>query len=135
MLQKRNKHKNVYYKTGDIISFRVKDDKSKYKGVIVTFEDSAIVFKGYKIHVNQITRLYIDEKTKWWLRFKIEQILLLGGSAYLLLDVINNNELSEETLIICGISIGAGLFAKWLIGNRIKIRGRTKLRILNFHDV
>lgn len=133
MLQKRNNHKNAYYKAGDVISFRIKGDKSKNTGEIIAFEDSVIVFKGYKMHVNQITSLYIDEKTKWWLRFKIEQILLLGGSAYLLVDGLNNQELSSETLIISGISIGGGLLAKWLISNRIKIRGRTKLRILNFH--
>src|SRR5258705_243743 len=49
---------------------------------------------------------------------------------YLTLDLINNGEISRETLVISGTLIGVGLIGKLLIGNRIKIRGRTKLRIL-----
>src|SRR5688572_27860439 len=75
MLQKRNKNKNAYYKPGDIISFRVKGDRSKISGEILEFKDSLIVVNGLKVTVNEIDRLYIDEKTKWWLRFKLSQLL------------------------------------------------------------
>lgn len=96
----------------------------------MALEDSLIVFHGFEVHVNQISSIYIDDKTKWWLRYKIEQLLLLGGTAYLFVDVINNQKLSKETAIIAGTAIGGGLLAKLIIGNRIKLRGRTKLRIL-----
>jgi hypothetical protein len=46
------------------------------------------------------------------------------------LDVINTGELKKETLIVSGTVIGVGLLAKLLISNKIKIRGKTKLRIL-----
>ena len=92
--------------------------------------DSLIVFHGFEVHVSQISSIYIDDKTKWWLRYKIEQLLLRGGTAYLFVDVINNQKLSKETAIIAGTAIGGGLLAKLIIGNRIKLRGRTKLRIL-----
>ena len=132
MLQKRNSRKNAYYKIGDMISFRVKGSRSKITGEIRALQDSVIVFNGFEVHINQISSLYIDDKTKWWLRFKIEQLLLLGGSAYLLVDVINSKKLNSETAVISSVAIGGGLLAHFIIGNRIKLRGRTKLRILKF---
>lgn len=130
MLQKRNKNKNVYYKIGDELSFRLADSKNKVSGEIMAIQDSVIVFKGFEANVVEISSLYIDEKTRWWLRYKIEQLSFIVGGGYLLLDFINMGELNGDTLIISGMLIGVGLVAKALIGNRIKIRGRTKLRIL-----
>ena len=130
MLQKKNKNKNAYYKPGDEISFRLNGSKRKKTGVILELKDSVIVFHGFEVRVNEISSLYIDEKTKWWLRYKVEQLGLIAGIGYLTLDLINSGQLSSETLVISGSLIGVGLLGKLLIGNRIKIRGRTKLRIL-----
>lgn len=130
MLQKKNKNKNAYYKIGDVISFKVNGRKSKIKGEILELKDSVIVFRGYEINVNEITHLYIDEKTKWWLRYKVEQISLIVGGGYLLLELINTGELNRDVMITSGTLIGVGLLAKLIIGNKIPINGRTKLRIL-----
>jgi hypothetical protein len=130
MLQKKNKNKNAYYEAGNAITFKVEGKKSKITGAILDLKDSVIIFKGYEVDVRKITGLYVDEKTRWWLRFKIAQLALLGGAGYLLLDVANTGELNKSMLILGGVVIGAGLIAKLLISNQIKIRGRTKLRIV-----
>ncbi|MCB0492603.1 MAG: hypothetical protein KDC93_09320 [Cyclobacteriaceae bacterium] len=130
MLQKRNKNKNVYYKIGDELSFRLADNKSKVSGEIIAFQDSVIVFKGFEVIVSKISSLYIDEKTRWWLRYKVEQLSFIVGGGYLLLDLINTCELNKDTLVVSGSLIGVGLVARALIGNRIKIKGRTKLRVI-----
>jgi hypothetical protein len=130
MLQKKNKNKTVYYKAGDVISFKIIGNRFKTKGEIVELKDSVIVFKGYEVPINKIFCLYIDEKTRWWLRYKIAQLSLIAGTGYLVLDVINTGELKKETLIVSGTVIGVGLLAKLLISNKIKIRGKTKLRVL-----
>jgi len=121
----------VYYKPGDEISFRLNGDKDKISGEILYFKDTVIVFKGFEVAVDEISSLYIDRKTRWWLRYKIEQLFLLGGAGCLLLDVINTGELDPNTLIISSSLIGAGLLARILIGNRIKMGGRTRLRIIH----
>ncbi|MFZ1809217.1 MAG: hypothetical protein WAU36_18435 [Cyclobacteriaceae bacterium] len=130
MLQKRNNNKNVFYKKGDKISFRVNESKTKISGEITAIQDSVVVFRGLEVRVNEISSLYIDEKTRWWLRYKIEQLSLIVGGGYLLLDVINTGEFNSKTLILSGSLIGVGLIARAFIGNKIKIRGRTKLRVL-----
>jgi len=130
MLQKRNKNKNAYYKPGDEISFRVKGSKQKITGHILDIKDSVIMFQGFEVRVEEIASLYIDDKTKWWLRYKVEQIGLLVGGGYLAVDLINTGEVNRQTLIISGAFICAGLLGKLLIGNRIPIHGSTRLRIL-----
>jgi hypothetical protein len=130
MLQKRNRNKNVYYKVGDKLTFYREDDKSNITGEILALEDSAIVFKGYKVRLREITGLHIDQKTRWWLRYKAAQLLLIGGIGYLAIDALNNQEISKETLVISGSAIGLGLLCKVFIPNKIKIKGNTKLRIL-----
>lgn len=130
MLQKRNSNKNVFYKKGDEISFRVNESKTKVSGEIAAIQDSVIVFKGFDVKVSEISSLYIDEKTRWWLRYKIEQLAFITGGGYLLLDVINTGEFNSNTLIISGSLIGVGLIARVFIGNMIKIRGRTRLKVL-----
>jgi hypothetical protein len=131
MLQKKRLNKHVYYRAGDDLIFYLKDQRSKISGKIVAIEDSALLFKGYKVSISQISALHVDEKTKWWLRFKPAQLLLLGGTTYLALDVINTGKIDKNTLVISGIMIGVGVVCKILIPNKIKLNKKTKLRILN----
>ena len=130
MLQMKNENKNAYYQAGDKISFRTNGSKRRLTGTMLELKDSLIAFKGFEVRLSEISSLYIDEKTKWWLRYKVEQLCLLAGGSYLLLDTINNGEFDKDTLIISGTLIGVGILAKVLIGNRIKIKGSTKLRIV-----
>ena len=104
---------------------------SKIKDKILAFEDSAIVFRGYSVTIGEITALHMDDKTRWWLRFKPAQLLLIGGTGYLLIDTFNSGEFSEDTLIVSGSLIGLGLVFRLLIPNKIKIKRKTKLMILN----
>jgi len=130
MLQKKNRNKNVYYKVGDELTFYREDKKSRIKGDILAIEDSTLVFKGYKVHINEIDALHIDEKTRWWLRFKAAQLLFICGTGYLALDVINTGEVDKNTLATSSVLLGAGAICKLFIPNKIRIKRRTKLLIL-----
>lgn len=130
MLQKKNRNKNAYYEKSDVISFQIKGRKSKIKAEIIDFKDSTIIFQGFEVNVDQIKCIYIDEKTKWWLRCKIAQLSFITCTGYLALDVINTGKLDKNTLAVTATIVGVGLIAKLLISNKIKIRGRTKLKIL-----
>jgi hypothetical protein len=129
----KNRHRQALYKEGNVISFRVNNDKSKVTAQIIGFEDSLIVFQGFKLNPKVISHLYVDGKTITWyiLRYKYERIFLFSGSGYLILDVLNTGELNEKTLIISGSLIAAGLLARWLISDAIKIKGQRKLQIID----
>ena len=132
LLFNKNWRKQVLYQTGDIISFRVAADPKKITDQIMGFEDSLVVFRNYKINPIEITHMYVDKKTRTWyfLKYKYEKLFLFVGIGYLIIDGINNQELSKETLVFSGSLIGAGLLARWLISKKIKITGRRKLVIM-----
>lgn len=132
LLFQKNRFREAQYEIGDILTFRLRDTKSKISLRITGFEDSLIVFKNFKITPKEITHLYADSKTKIWyiLRFMYKRIFVYAGVGYLLLDVLNTGELSEETLMISSSLISAGLLARLLISERIKIKGRRKLIII-----
>lgn len=133
LLFHKKRHREALYKEGDVISFNLRNDKSKITGQIRGFEDSLVVFSGFKINPKEITHLYVDDKTKKWyiFRYKYEKIFLIAGVGYPLLELINNGEVDKEILIIGGSLITTGLLAKWLISNKIKIKGRRRLLIID----
>jgi hypothetical protein len=128
----KNNHREEIYKTNDVISFRLKGDDSKITGRISGFEDSLIVFQDFKINPKEISHLYVDNKTRTWFifRYKYQIVLPIVGAGYILLDLLNTGKLNEGTLVVGGSLIGAGLLARLLISDRIKITGRRKLVIL-----
>lgn len=130
MLQKKNQNKNAYYKVGEAISYRTLENKFKVTSEILDLEDGVILIKDDEVKVEEITHLYLDEKTKWWLRYKVQQLSLILGGGYLLLNLINKGELDSDVLIVSGSLIATGLLAKLIIGNKIHIKGRTKLRTI-----
>jgi hypothetical protein len=133
LLFRNNRHRTALYKTGDQLTFRLKNDNNKYSFQIIDIEDSLIVFKNYKISPLQISHLYADDKTKIWyiMKYKYGNILLLAGTGYLFVSLINRGEIEKETMAICGSLIAAGVLAKLIIGNKIKIKGKRKLVIVS----
>ncbi len=132
LLFHKNRHQEVSYEIGDKISFRVKGSRDKITRQITRFQDSLILFRDYQVNPDSISHLYVDNKTKIWyiMRYKYEKLFLIAGIGYPLIDAINTGELDSTTLIIGGSLIGAGLLARWLIRDTIKIRGKRKLEIV-----
>ena len=102
MLQKQDARKNAFYEVGDELIYYREGKRSKTKDRIVAFEDSMIVFYRYRLPVSQITALHIDNKTRWWLRFKLSQLSLLGGAGYLFLNAVNGQGVDRDALVVGG---------------------------------
>ncbi len=64
------------------------------------------------------------------MRYKYEKIFLIAGIGYSLLELVNEGEVDKETLIISGSLITMGLLARWLISDKIKIKGRRRILIM-----
>lgn len=128
----KNRYRQAIYRAGDEISFRVKGDKSKITAQIESFEDTAIVFDGLKINPRNITDIYVDDKTKDWyiIRYKYEKLFLIAGVGFLLIDGGNTGSFNNKTLLISGSFVSASFLARWLIKDRMRIRGRRKLAII-----
>lgn len=132
MFQK-NRGRTAFYKKGDLISFRLHKDKTKYTFQILGFEDSVFVVSNYKINPKEISHLYVDEKTRIWyvFKYKYEKIFFLAGVGYFLASVINEKTLTKEAATISGSLGGAAILARLLVNNKIRIKGKKRLVILD----
>ena len=128
----KSRNKVAFYTTGDVISFKINGRKEKITDTIRGLEDSLIVFKNYKIGLEEISHLYVDENTIVWfvLKYKYERLFLLGGLGYLALDIFNMGEISEETLFVSGGLVLAGVIAHVVVNDTMKIKGKRRLAIL-----
>lgn len=133
LLFHKNRFKHTRYKVGDVISFRLKDDKKKHTFKIRGFEDSVIVFDNYRINPNEITHMYIDDKTRVWyiLRYKYRRGFLIGGIGYFAIDGVNSGEITANMAWISGSLVSAGILAGIIFKDRIRIKGKRRLVIVD----
>lgn len=133
LLAFRKNSRMAYYEKGDVLSFRLAGGKNKTTGQIEGFTDSTLVFSSYEVNVEDITHIFVDDKTRQWFayRYKYEKALLIAGFGFMMLDVINSGELTQDTKWVSLALIGAGLTTRFLITDRFKIkRRRTELTIV-----
>src|SRR6267154_2422589 len=124
LLFHKNNYKEVFYQVGETITFRLKGDNSKISAQIIRFEADLIVFPSFKVSPKEVSHLYVDKKTRTWfiLRYKYKSILPIIGLGYMLLDFVNTGSLSKETALVGASFVIAGLLAKILISDKIKIK-------------
>lgn len=127
----KNDSRYATYHIGEEVSFSVVGSKQRITQKIEGFEDSLIVFHTFKLPVQDLSALFVDEKTKRWfpLRFKYDKILPIAGAEYLIADAVVSRKLRPNTLLISGLLFGSGLLARKLIGNRITVKGNRRLVI------
>lgn len=131
---KKNGHREAVYAVGDKLTFELKATKAKVIDRIIGFEDSLLVFQSYKLNPSQISALYVDEKTKIWFifRYKYEKAFFLAGSLFLPISIINTGRVEPKALVVSGALLGAGLLAKWLVSNKLRIKGKRKLLVISY---
>lgn len=131
---RKNGHREAVYGVGEVVTFEVRGTGQKVSERIVGFEDSLLVFTYYKLNVNQITALYVDDKTKIWfiLRYKYEKLFFIAGTAFLPISILNTRKIEPPALVVSGALLSAGLLAHWLISRKLRIRGQRKLVIISY---
>lgn len=137
LLFHHSRYKEAKYEVGDVLTFRLHGDLAKISMQIKGFKDSVIVFSGYKVRPEEISHLYVDEKTRvfYILRYKYKALLTITGIGFLTLDTVNSGEFRKESATTGGILLAGGILAKNIIGNTIKIKGRKKLVIIGERNI
>jgi hypothetical protein len=132
LLFHKNRYREAFYTVGDNLAFRIKGQKEKISGTITAIDDTVFTVNGERYNPSRIDRLYIDPETRMWFafRYKWERLFLIGGIGYLVIDWINAGNVSEETLIISGSLVAAGLLARWLIPWHINVKKHRRMVIL-----
>ncbi len=128
----RRVNRTALYQVGEEISFWVEGHDQMVTRVIRNFTDSLIVFDDYRIAIDDISHWYVDDKVRSWYILRYKTIILpIAGAGYILIDGFNTRELAPSALLIGGSLIAGGFLLKWIIGNRIRIRGSTKVSIIS----
>jgi hypothetical protein len=137
LLFHKNRYREAHYVPGDVITFRVKGDRKKIKSEIIGFEDSLIVFNGFKVRPKDITDLYVDPKTQIWyaVRFKYARMFLIAGAGYMLIDLANYGDMRQNTVVVGTTLIAAGVIAQILVSRKMRIKGRRRLQIIRAVDL
>jgi hypothetical protein len=133
LMFKKGHSRVAYYEKGEVLSFRLKGDRTSHTFQIEGFTDSTIVFRYHEVPLAEISHVYVDQKTRPWfaMRYKYEKLLLIAGFGYFMMDVINNGELTDETKWVSLSLIGAGIVAKFMVTDKFRIAGKKRLYIIN----
>jgi hypothetical protein len=86
------------------------------------------------VPLGEISYIYVDQKTRPWfsMRYKYEKLFLIAGFGYMMLDVINTGELTQETKWISVSLISAGVVAHFLVNDKFRLGGRKKLSLVSY---
>ncbi|XOV93094.1 MAG: hypothetical protein ACFHWX_23210 [Bacteroidota bacterium] len=138
LLFHKKQHREAFYRVGEVLSFSTRTDASRKDSQILGFEgDTLIVFQNYTINPREVTCLYVDDKTRGWNPLRVlDKVLLIAGVGYPLLEYVNEGlihrgEPDSGTLVVGGILIGASFLPRWLISDKIRIKGGRKLVIID----
>lgn len=131
---RKNRHREAAYQVNDALSCTVKGSRAKLHGRIRGFEgDSVLLLDEYRLNVRHISTLYVDDKTRIWFifRYKYEKLGYLAGGLFFPLNTLNSGQVQPRALAISGVLLGAGLLARLLISQQLKIKGRRRLLIIS----
>lgn len=120
------------YKTGDEIGFMLKENDAPYKGQILGFTDSTIVFKNYQFGLDEIKSIKVDEKiaSNYMLKYKWHRILIMIGVGYPLIEAVNNQRINRQASFNGLLMIQAGLLIKLMLREYLPLNDKYQLTII-----
>jgi hypothetical protein len=116
----------------DKLTFKLKDDKRKYTGIITELSDTTLVINNkFIISYKDIDKVIIDNSNH--LTRAASAFLIGCGAGYLALDALNNAINGNRPILrLLDIEIGVGLVA---IGEAIKILTIKRYKINKKHHI
>jgi hypothetical protein len=128
---KSNTHRIKFY-IQDKITFKLKQDKKKYKGIITDVNDTSLTLDSTTtILYKNISKVLVDNSNH--LTRAASAFLIGCGVGYVALDALNNAiNANKPTLRLLDIEIGAGLV---IIGEAIKILSIKRYKISKKHRI
>lgn len=121
------------YKVGDPIKFTLKETGEPFKGQIINFTDSTIVFKYYEFKPEEIESIYIDEKimSSYMLKYKWHRVLIMAGIGYPLLETMNYGYFNQKAFLTGAFMVQAGLLIRLMLRKKLPINERYTLTIVH----
>jgi hypothetical protein len=139
ILEKTGTDKKIYFKSGDEIRYKLKNEDHFRRGHIISVSDSGFQFHYHLILFREIEK--VDIRGKRWGNFdwnKTGLFVQIAGIGYIALDTFNSTVVQGETYefdqsvwVTGGAIFLAGTALRFTKPKKIKLGGRYKFRYLD----
>jgi len=141
LLEKTGTNKRATYRSGELIRYKLKDERHFRQDYIVSIKDSSVVFHYHKIGLDEIDQ--IDIRKKNFINVEIDKIgtaMQVAGAGYLVLDNFNkyvvqgeNYQFENDVWITGGALLALGTGIHLLKPRKFRVGGKYKLRIIGIN--
>lgn len=141
-LSKVNKpRKQIIFYEGESMRFRLKGERFFNSGWIQGFGEDEIRFHYYRIKLDEIAEIDVDNKNFTIFNVKSwSNVLLVSGPLFLAIDQFNQGVIRDEpaginseTVVVSGTMVASGLMLRWLRKRRWKCdRRKHRMKIIDF---
>lgn len=142
VVEKTLSNKNITYSSGDVITYRLKDEDFFRTDHIVALNDSSIEFHYVNILYTDIS--YIDIKDKNLSKINKRSVgtkVQIAGIAYIAIDQFNqvvvrgeDASFNQGVWIAGGSIFLAGSLLKWLSKKKLPMGGKYRIRYMNIKN-
>jgi hypothetical protein len=131
-IEHKSTTRRIKFYIGDEITFKLKQDKKKYKGIIINVNDSALMFDTTTIILfKNINTILVDNSN--YLTRAASAFLTGCGVGYVALDALNNVINNDKPVLRwLDVEIGAGLV---IVGQAIRILSIKRYKINKKHRI
>ena len=130
ILRKEGTRRRSVYQKGDILSFRLKNDKQRKNLEIKELYADTIVFKGGPVTIDEIGAVYIKADYRNWNPATYTYFLVIAGTGYAGLAAVNDRKVGANTIATSSALVASGLIIHFLKQRKVKIKNKVKLEIL-----
>jgi hypothetical protein len=131
-IEHKSTTKRIKFYVKDKITFKLKDDKRKYAGIITELSDTTLIINNkFIISYRDISKVIVDNSNH--LTRAASAFLIGCGAGYLALDALNNAINGNRPILrLLDIEIGVGLI---VIGGTIKYFSFKRYKINKKHHI
>lgn len=127
------REKRLRFFEGDRLTFRLKNDPTRYSGIITRLEEQSLYIGETRVLVSDIDAVTIQNRYKdSGILNSAPYMLPLAGLIYFAADGLNpGSRISSSTYIVSGSLIGTGVALKLFQKKTYRINGPRRLKIID----
>ncbi len=134
-IKKTTAVKRIKYYEQDVIIFKRKSYKGRFKGTITSLTDSSLVMDSTIVLYKDIEKVLVDNNNS--LTKVARAFLMTAGGGYIALDAINNlinstvPVINPRTVVIGVALVIIGQSIKWLCVKHYKINNKHRIKYID----
>lgn len=129
ILKKEGTFRRSIYQAGDVLSFKLKNDKQRKNLVIKEMYGDTILFAAGPVTVDEIATVYIKNDYRNWNPSTYSFFFIIAGTGYVGLGAINDGKVEQGAWLTSAALVSSGILISLLKRKKVNIRNKIKLKI------